>query len=129
MHSNESSENYLEAILILSKRRPVVRSIDIANYLNFSKPSVSVAMKNLRAKELVEVSDEGYITLTEAGSRTANMIYERHTFLSELLIKLGVDAQIATEDACSLEHRISKESFEALKNYVSMTMPLVEDKL
>ena len=129
MHSNESSENYLEAILVLSKRRPVVRSIDVANYLNFSKPSVSVAMKNLRAKELVEVSDEGYITLTEAGSKIANMIYERHTFLSELLIKLGVDPEIATEDACSIEHRISKESFEALKNYVSLTMPLVEGKL
>ena len=129
MHSNESSENYLEAILVLSKRRPVVRSIDVANYLNFSKPSVSVAMKNLRAKELVEVSDEGYITLTEAGSEIANMIYERHTFLSELLIKLGVDSEIATEDACSIEHRISKESFEALKNYVSLTMPLVEGKL
>ena len=119
MHSNESSENYLEAILVLSQRLPVVRSIDIANYLNFSKPSVSVAMKNLRQKELVEMSDAGFITLTDAGREIAETIYERHTFLSNWLVELGVDEKIAVDDACKLEHQISKESFQAIKDYVN----------
>ena len=118
-HSNESAENYLEAILVLSQRLPVVRSIDIANYLNFSKPSVSVAMKNLRSKELIEVSDAGFITLTDAGKEIADTIYERHTFLSQWLISLGVDEQIAVDDACRLEHQISPESFSAIKAFVN----------
>lgn len=118
-HTNESAENYLEAILVLSQRLPVVRSIDIANYLNFSKPSVSVAMKNLRAKEYIEVSDAGFITLTDAGKEIADTIYERHTFLSQWLISLGVNEQIAVDDACRLEHQISPESFEAIKAYVN----------
>ena len=118
-HSNESAENYLEAILVLSQRLPVVRSIDIANYLNFSKPSVSVAMKNLRSKEYIEVSDAGFITLTDAGKEIADTIYERHTFLSQWLISLGVDEQIAVDDACRLEHQISPESFAAIKAYVN----------
>ena len=118
-HSNESAENYLEAILVLSQRLPVVRSIDIANYLNFSKPSVSVAMKNLRSKEYIEVSDAGFITLTDAGKEIADTIYERHTFLSQWLISLGVDQQIAVDDACRLEHQISPESFAAIKAYVN----------
>ena len=118
-HSNESAENYLEAILVLSQRLPVVRSIDIANYLNFSKPSVSVAMKNLRGKEYIEVSDAGFITLTDAGKKIADTIYERHTFLSQWLISLGVDEQIAVDDACRLEHQISPESFAAIKAYVN----------
>lgn len=118
-HSNESAENYLEAILVLSQRLPVVRSIDIANYLNFSKPSVSVAMKNLRGKEYIEVSDAGFITLTDAGKEIADTIYERHTFLSQWLISLGVDEQIAVDDACRLEHQISPESFAAIKEYVN----------
>ena len=118
-HSNESAENFLEAILVLSQRLPVVRSIDIANYLNFSKPSVSVAMKNLRSKEYIEVSDAGFITLTDAGKEIADTIYERHTFLSQWLISLGVDQQIAVDDACRLEHQISPESFAAIKAYVN----------
>ena len=118
MHSNESSENYLEAILILSKELPVVRSIDIANHLGFSKPSVSVAMKNLRQKNMIEVNDAGFITLTESGLDVANTIYERHTFFSEWLTSIGVDPEIAKEDACRLEHQISPESFEAIKNYI-----------
>ncbi|MBE6010355.1 MAG: metal-dependent transcriptional regulator [Lachnospiraceae bacterium] len=118
-HTNESAENYLEAILVLSQRLPVVRSIDIANYLNFSKPSVSVAMKNLRSKEYIEVSDAGFITLTDAGKEIADTIYERHTFLSQWLISLGVDEQIAVDDACRLEHQISPESFAAIKAYVN----------
>ena len=119
MNSNESSENYLEAILVLGQRLPVVRSIDIANYLSFSKPSVSVAMKNLRQKELVEMSDAGFITLTDEGREIAETIYERHTFLSNWLIELGVDEKIAVDDACRLEHQISKESFQAIKDYVN----------
>ena len=119
MKIQESAENYLEAILVLSQRLPVVRSIDIANYLNFSKPSVSVAMKNLRSKEYIEVSDAGFITLTDAGKEIADTIYERHTFLSQWLISLGVDEQIAVDDACRLEHQISPESFSAIKAFVN----------
>ena len=119
MHSNESSENYLEAILVLSQRLPVVRSIDIANYLNFSKPSVSVAMKNLRTKAMIEMSDAGFITLTDSGKEIAETIYERHTFLSNWLQELGVDEKIAVDDACRMEHHISKESFQAIKDYVN----------
>lgn len=118
MHINESAENYLETILILSKSLPVVRSVDIANELGFKKSSVSVAMKNLRTKEYITVTDAGFIYLTDAGKEIAEMIYERHELLSSWLIKLGVDSKIATEDACKMEHVISKESFEAIKRHV-----------
>jgi len=97
MKSNESTENYLEAILILSKEHPVVRSVDIADYLDFKKSSVSVAMKKLRENNDIEVSDEGYITLTESGFATARMIYERHVLISNWLISIGVDEKIARE--------------------------------
>lgn len=116
--SEESVEDYLETIYILSKRLPVVRSIDIATELNYSKPSVSVAMKNLRNKNYVTVSDEGYIYLTDEGKQLATQTYERHTVLSEWLIRLGVDAKTATEDACKMEHDLSKKSFEAIKKYI-----------
>lgn len=119
MHSNESSENYLETILILSKAHPVVRSVDVAEELGFKKSSVSVAMKNLRERNHITVTKEGFIYLTESGREIAEMIYERHEFLSEWLTRLGVDRSIATEDACRIEHVISKESFEAIKNYVN----------
>ena len=115
---NESAENYLETILILSKRLPVVRSVDIANELGFKKSSVSIAMKNLREKEHITVTDAGFIYLTESGKAIADMIYERHQLLSSWLISLGVDPTIATEDACKMEHVISPESFEAIKKYV-----------
>jgi Mn-dependent DtxR family transcriptional regulator len=118
MNVNESAENYLETILILSKNLPAVRSIDIANELNFKKSSVSVAMKNLREKEYIIITDEGHISLTEEGKKIASMVYERHTLLSSLLESLGVNAKIATEDACRIEHVISTESFEAIKKYV-----------
>lgn len=118
MKSNESAENYLEAILILSQRLPVVRSIDVAAELGFKKPSVSVAMKNLREKGHIEVSDAGYITLTDTGKEIADMIYERHNFLSKWLMSLGVDEKVALEDACRIEHVISKESFAAIKENV-----------
>lgn len=118
MHVNESAENYLETILILSKSHPVVRSVDIAEELGYKKSSVSVAMKNLREKEHITVSREGFITLTQSGRAIAEMIYERHELLSSWLIRLGVDAKTAVEDACRIEHVISRESFEAIKNHV-----------
>ncbi len=118
MKTNESAENYLETILILSKSHPVVRSVDIAEELNFKKSSVSVAMKNLREKEQIVVSKEGYITLTDAGREIAEMIYERHELLTDWLVRLGVDERTAAEDACRLEHVISKESFDAIKKHI-----------
>lgn len=118
MNTSESAENYLETILILSKCKPVVRSVDIAEELGFKKSSVSVAMKNLREKNHITVTKEGFIYLTESGKEIADMIYERHELLSEWLVRLGVDPKIATEDACRIEHVISKESFEAIKQHI-----------
>ena len=115
---NESAENYLETILILSQKLPVVRSVDIANELGFKKSSVSVAMKNLREEEHIKVDEQGFIHLTLSGLEIANMIYERHTLLSSWLIHLGVPADVAAADACKMEHVISKESFEAIKRHV-----------
>ena len=115
---NESAENYLETILILSQKLPVVRSVDIANELGFKKSSVSVAMKNLREKKHIKVDEQGFIHLTPSGLEIANMIYERHTLLSSWLIHLGVPADVAAADACKMEHVISKESFEAIKRHV-----------
>jgi len=117
MNINESAENYLETILVLSKELPVVRSVDVANELGFKKSSVSIAMKNLREKNHITVTDAGFIYLTDSGKEIAEMIYERHQLLSTWLIKLGVDENIATEDACKIEHVISKESFEAIKKH------------
>lgn len=115
MKIQESAENYLETILILKNKNGAVRSIDIANELNFSKPSVSVAMKNLRENGYIEVDSSGYITLLDSGRQIAEKIYERHTTLSKWLVSLGVDAKTAAEDACRIEHIISSESFEAIK--------------
>jgi len=117
MHINESAENYLETILQLSKVRPVVRSVDIAEELGFKKSSVSVAMKNLREKEHITVTKEGFIYLTESGKAIAEMIYERHELLTNWLTRLGVPAEIAADDACRIEHVLSKESFEAIKKH------------
>lgn len=119
MAINESAENYLETILILSKKLPVVRSVDIANELGFKKSSVSIAMKNLRMNEHITVTDAGFIYLTDSGREIAEMIYERHEFLSSWLTKLGVPPDIAAEDACKMEHIISKESFQAIKKHTS----------
>ena len=119
MKTNESAENYLETILILSQKKPVVRSVDIAEELNFKKSSVSVAMKHLREKNEITVTPEGYIYLTDAGREIAEMIYERHQLLSKWLIQLGVAEDIAVEDACRIEHVISAESFAALKDHVN----------
>ena len=118
MHTNESAENYLETILILSQEHPVVRSVDIAEEMGFSKPSVSVAMKHLREKGHISVSREGYITLTESGREIAEMIYERHQFLSAWLESLGIPGETAVRDACRMEHVISPETFAALKDYL-----------
>lgn len=116
---NESSENYLETILLLSKRLPVVRAVDIANEMDFKKPSVSIAMKNLRERNQITVSEQGFIYLTESGKEIAEMIYERHRLISSWLTKLGVPEDIAAQDACKIEHVISRESFEAVKEYVN----------
>ena len=118
MKKNESAENYLETIYILSKKLPVVRSVDIATELNFKKPSVSVAMKHLREKELIVVSDAGFITLTEEGMTQAEAIYERHTILTIMFVMLGVSEETAAEDACLIEHVLSEESFEAIKKHL-----------
>jgi len=115
MKIHESAENYLETILILRKQKPNVRSIDIVNELGFSKPSVSVAMKNLRENGYILMNSDGYITLTDAGKKIAETMYERHTVISDWLISLGVDKEVATDDACRIEHVISAESFDALK--------------
>ena len=117
---NESAENYLETIYILSKELPVVRSIDVANELGFKKSSVSVAMKHLREKEHITVTDSGFIYLTDSGKRIAEMIHERHELLAAWLTKLGVSEDIASEDACKLEHVLSKESFEAIKSHANL---------
>lgn len=121
MHNNESAENYLETILILRNRLPVVRSVDIANELGYKKSSVSIGMKNLREKGYITVSDAGFISLTESGNQIAEMIYERHEVLSQCLIKLGVPEEIALEDACKIEHVISAESFSAIKEHHNNT--------
>lgn len=122
MTNNRSSENYLETILMLSKKLPVVRSVDIAVEMNYSKPSVSVAMKHLREDGCIEVSHAGFITLTEKGKEIANSIYERHTVLTKWLVSLGVDPKVAAEDACEMEHQISKESFQAMKSFIEEHM-------
>lgn len=119
MKIQESAENYLETILILQRRNGSVRSVDIGNELSFSKPSVSVAMKNLRENGYIEMAANGFITLTDKGRVIAETMYERHTMLSDWLIRLGVDAKTAVRDACRMEHVISAESFEAIKRYAA----------
>ena len=116
---HESAENYLETILILKKRNGFVRAVDIANELEYSKPSVSVAMKNLRESGCIETSADGAITLTEEGQKIAEQMYERHTLLVDWLVSIGVPAEIAAEDACRIEHVISGESFEAIKRHAN----------
>lgn len=115
--SDESVEDYLETILLLSQKNGNVRSIDIASELGFSKPSVSVAMKNLREKNYIEVSANGIITLTQEGLTKATKTLERHTLISDWLIRLGVSKETALEDACRIEHDISEETFEVLKDH------------
>lgn len=117
--SDESLEDYLETILFLQKKMDNVRSIDIATEMGFTKPSVSVAMKNLRELGYITMASNGYITLTESGLQRAEDVLERHTFLSNWLIGLGVTEEIAREDACRMEHDISAETFAAIKAYIN----------
>ena len=118
MNHNESVEDYLETILIIGEEKPVVRSVDIANETGFSKPSISVAVKNMKAKNYITVSDEGYITLTESGRALAERVYDRHKFFRKWLIDLGVDEETANDDACRIEHVITEETFKAIRNSV-----------
>ena len=118
MNTHESAENYLETILVLSLKGSPVRSIDIVNELEYSKPSVSVAMKNLRTKGCIVMDEDGYITLTAKGRKIADTMYERHVAISEWLIDLGVDRATAVQDACKMEHAMSEKSFLAIKNHI-----------
>ncbi len=117
----ESAENYLESILMISKSKGEVRSIDIVNELSFTKPSVSVAMKNLRENGYIEMDKNGYIRLLPPGLAIAEKMYERHTLLTEMLVKLGVSDKTAAEDACRIEHVISVETFEAIKKHAAVS--------
>lgn len=126
MKIQESAENYLETILMLSRKSPYVRSIDIANELSYSKPSVSVAMRNLRQNGYIETDSDGHITLTKTGLDIAETMFERHTLLSQWLIYLGVEKTIALQDACRIEHVVSKESFQAIKQHITAGNELPE---
>lgn len=119
MKIKQSAENYLETIYMLQKNKGSCRSIDIANELGFSKPSVSVAMKNLRENGYIDVLGDGKIILLEPGKKIAEELFERHTQLTKCLIALGVAEDTAAEDACRIEHVISKESFDAIKNHLN----------
>lgn len=113
----ESAENYLEAILMIREEKGTVRSIDIVNFLNFSKPSVSVAMKQLEANDYITRDQDGLIFLTKSGEKIAATIFERHKMLTELFVKMGVSEETARRDACKIEHDISEETFECMKRY------------
>ena len=118
MSMRESGEMYLETIYVLSQRAKNVRSVDVAEYMSYSKPSVSRAMGLLKKNGFINMDGQGYLTLTEAGEGIAKRIYERHTLLSQLLINLGVDEKTASEDACRIEHYISETTFDAIKMHV-----------
>ncbi len=118
MHLQESGEMYLETILILSKKRGTVRSIDICEYMGFSKPSVSRAISLLKSGGYVTANSDGHLSLTDEGYSVAYKIYERHNVLTEFLVRLGVDREIASEDACKMEHDISDASLSAIKNFI-----------
>ena len=118
MQIHESAEDYLEQILMLREKKGVVRSIDIANSMGYSKPSISIAMKHLRENGYVVMNEDNYISLTEKGSEIANRIYNRHRTLTRLLIKLGVPEDLAEKDACKVEHDLSPESYDALKQHL-----------
>lgn len=117
MSIHESGENYLEAIYMLGEKQGTVRSIDVVNLLGFSKPTVSVAVHTLERNGFLNITQEGYLCLTESGQEIAERIYERHKVLSSILMALGVPEKIALEDACKLEHDLSELSFEKIKLY------------
>lgn len=118
MHLQESGEMYLETIYVLCKENKNVRAIDVGEYMGYSKPSVSRAMSLLKQGGFVVVDEDGHLTLTDAGKEIAKKIYDRHTILTQCLIKLGVEPETASEDACKMEHDISDKSFEAIKKFV-----------
>lgn len=118
MSLKPSGEMYLETIYVLCQKKSAVRSIDIAEHMNYSKPSVSRAVGNLKRENYISVDKDGYITLTDDGLALAQKIYERHTILSRVLMMLGIDEDTASEDACKIEHVISDKSFETLKKYM-----------
>ena len=118
MQIHQSAEDYLECILKLSKQRQVVRSIDIANDMNYSKPSISVAMKNLRLNGYINVDESGFITLTDSGMEIASNIYDRHLILRKWLEFLGISPETAEHDACKIEHTLSKETYTALRKHI-----------
>lgn len=117
MKIHESAENYLETILILKHKLSNVRSIDIANELNYTKPSVSVAMKQLRENGLISIDENGFINLTDEGNKVASRVYNRHTLLTKALVFMGVSEETAKEDACRIEHDISDETYDCLKRF------------
>ena len=119
MKIQESGEMYLESIYVLLQQSPNVRSVDVANFTGYSKPSVSRAMGLLKKAELIAINDDGFISLSEKGINKAMNIFERHTILTEFFLKLGVDEAVASEDACKVEHVISEETFTAIKEHVS----------
>lgn len=129
MKIHESAENYLETILVLKQRKGQVRSIDIVNELNYSKPSVSIAMKKLREAGLIEMDSSGHISLLPEGMKIAASTYEKHTLLSRYLINLGVDPETASEDACRLEHVISDESFQKIKEHATLMQDIIDGKV
>ena len=118
MALQESGEMYLETILILSRKMSAVRSVDISEHMGYSKPSVSRAVGLLKAGEYITIEDDGHILLTDSGREIAEKILSRHTILTEMLIKLGVSREVASADACKMEHVISDETFEAIKNHM-----------
>ena len=119
MHLQESGEMYLESIYVLSKKSSAVRAIDICEYMGFSKPSISRAIGLLKSGGYVIADKNGFLSLTESGLSIAQKVYERHTLLTEFLVRIGVDPETASEDACKIEHHISDESFEAIKRFAS----------
>ncbi len=123
MSIHESGEDYLETILVLKERLGMVRSIDIVNEMQFTKPSVSVAMKKLRENGLITMSKEGFITLTDEGYKIASTIYNRHKLLTKFFVTLGVDEQVAAADACKIEHDISQETFEKIVEHARRSVP------
>lgn len=117
MQVGETIENYLENIYILLKKMENVRSIDVVNEMGYSKPTISIMMKQLKERKFIDIDDSGYITLTKKGLKIAEKVYERHVVLTDVLIKLGVDEEIAKEDACKIEHVLSKESFAKIRDF------------
>ena len=113
----ESAENYLEAILMIREEKGSVRAIDVVNQLGFSKPSVSVAMKNLETNDFIKRDEDGFISLTESGEEIAEMIFERHKLLTDLFVRLGVSEETARDDACKIEHDLSDDSFDAIRRH------------